>query len=68
MGSEMIPLLQLGIFFIFMIMVLLIAIYIYLMKPKTPKEKKEQEHIIESEEEGKKKFSILWNLTKLLII
>ena len=55
MGSEMIPLLQLGIFFIFMIMVLLIAIYIYLMKPKTPKEKKEQEHIIESEEEGKKK-------------
>lgn len=56
MGSEMIPLLQIGIFLIFMIMVLLIAIYIYLMKPKSPKEKREQEHIIESEEEGKKKI------------
>lgn len=56
MGSEMIPLLQVGIFLIFMIMVLLIGIYIYLMKPKAPKEKKEQEHIIESEEDGKKKI------------
>lgn len=56
MGSEMIPLLQIGIFLIFMIMVLLIAIYIYLMKPKAPREKREQEHIIESEEEGKKKI------------
>ncbi len=55
MGSEMIPLLQVGIFLIFIIMILLIAIYIYLMKPKAPKERKEQEHIIESEEDGKKK-------------
>ena len=55
MGSEMIPLLQVGIFLIFIIMILLIAIYIYLMKPKAPKERREQEHIIESEEDGKKK-------------
>lgn len=55
MGSEMIPLLKMGMVFIFILMALLIAFYIYLMKPKAPKEKKENETMIEGEDEEKKK-------------
>ena len=55
MGSEMIPLLQMGIVFIFIIMALLIAIYIYLMKPKAPKVQKENENMIESDDDKEKK-------------
>lgn len=56
MGSEMIPLLQMGIVLIFIIMALLIAIYIYLMKPKAPKAQKENENMIETDEENAKKI------------
>lgn len=56
MSSEMIPLLQFGIYFIIGIMVLLVLLYIYLMKPKTEKVKKEaDEAIIEDDAEKKKK-------------
>lgn len=52
MTSEMIPVLQMGIFIIMGIMVLLIILYLYLMKPKTEKETKQNEMITE---EKKKK-------------
>jgi len=55
MGSEMIPLLKLGMVFIFILMALLIAVYIYLMKPKNVKKPVEHETMIEGEEGEKKK-------------
>lgn len=56
MSSEMIPLLQFGIYFIIGIMVLLVLLYVYLMRPKTEKIKKDaDEAIIDAEAEKKKK-------------
>ena len=52
MSSEVIPLLEIGIFVIMGIMVLLIILYLYLMKPKTEKDAKQNEMITE---EKKKK-------------
>lgn len=56
MSSEMIPLLQAGIFIILFIMVGLILLYIYLMRPKNVKEKKQTETLIEDTSEEKKKI------------
>lgn len=56
MGSEMIPLLQVGIYVIVGIMVLLVLLYIYLMKPRTQKlEKNEDESLTDNTDENKKK-------------
>ena len=52
MSSEMIPLLEIGIFVIMGIMVLLIILYIYLMRPKSEKETTQKDSLIE---ENKKK-------------
>lgn len=40
MGSELIPILQMGIYFIIGIMIILVLLYLYLMKPKTEKREK----------------------------
>ncbi len=56
MGSEMIPLLQVGIYVIVGIMLLLVLLYIYLMKPRTQKlEKNEDESLTDNTDENKKK-------------
>ena len=47
MSSDIIPLLEIGIFIIIGIMIGLIFLYIYLMKPKTEKEEKHKDEIIE---------------------
>ena len=47
MSSELIPLLQAGIFIIIFIMLGLVALYFYLMKPKKVKETRPQETLIE---------------------
>lgn len=58
MGSEMIPLLRVGIWIIVGIMVLLVLLYIYLMKPRTQKsEKNEDESLVENADENKKKVN-----------
>ena len=40
MGSELIPILQMGIYFIIGIMIILVLLYLYLMKPKAEKREK----------------------------
>lgn len=56
MGStEMITLLQMGIWIIVAIMIGLVALYFYLMKPKKAKEEKVKEQLIENETENEKK-------------
>ena len=70
MGSDMIPLLQMGIWIIVGVMILLVLLYIYLMKPKTEKVKKdEDENIVDSSSEKEKKNDqnygkFVGNLTK----
>ncbi len=70
MGSDMIPLLQMGIWIIVGVMILLVLLYIYLMKPKTEKVKKdEDENIVDSSLEKEKKNDqnygkFVGNLTK----
>ena len=57
MGStEMITLLQMGIWFIVAIMVGLVLLYLYLMQPKKVKEEKIKEQLIEDESEKEKKI------------
>ena len=56
MGStEMITLLQMGIWIIVAVMIGLVALYFYLMQPKKVKEEKIKEQLIEDEEEKEKK-------------
>lgn len=55
MSNEIIPLLQMSIYFVCGIMVLLVGIYIYLMKPKTEKNKNEDKAIVNTVEDDKKK-------------
>ena len=69
MSSELIPLLQAGIFIIIFIMLGLVALYFYLMKPKKVKETRPQETLIEDNSEEKKKVEqgygkFTGNLTK----
>lgn len=56
MGSNLIPLLQFGIYFIIMIMVLLVFVYIYLMKPKAEKNDRHdsEDAILDSKEKEKR--------------
>lgn len=57
MGStEMITLLQMGIWFIVAIMVGLVLLYLYLMQPKKVKEEKIKEQLIEDESDKEKKI------------
>ena len=53
MGTEVLPLLQLGVIFIVIIMIALIGVYIWISRPK--KIKKEEEEIPEETEEEKRK-------------
>lgn len=70
MSSDMIPLLQMGIYFIIGIMVLLVCIYLYLMRPKTEKvERTHDEDVIDDKTEKEKKIDqnygkFVGNLTK----
>ncbi len=48
MGSEIIPLLQMGIWIIVFIMIALVGLYVYIMRPKTQKPDKETEEMIEN--------------------
>jgi len=55
MNSEIIPLLQIGMWVIVFIMVLLIALYAYLMRsPKKVKKEKEPDDLLDSQEDEKK--------------
>lgn len=69
MGSEMIPLLQMGIWIILFIMIALVLVYLYLMRPKTSKPAKETDEMIEDSSEKEKKIDqnygkFTGNLTK----
>ena len=54
MGPELIPLLQMGIWFIVFIMIILVIVYLYLMRPQKSKEIKTREELIETTETEKK--------------
>ena len=56
MSSELIPLLQAGIWIILFIMIGLVILYIYLMKPKNIKEKDESDRVIGDSSDEKKKI------------
>ncbi len=56
MSSELIPLLQAGIWIILFIMIGLVVLYIYLMKPKNIKEKDDDQRVIEDSADEKKKI------------
>lgn len=56
MSSELIPLLQAGIWIILFIMIGLVVLYIYLMKPKNIKEKDDDQRVIEDSVDEKKKI------------
>lgn len=69
MSSEIIPLLQAGIFLIIFIMIGLVGLYIYITRPKKVKETRPQETLIEDNSEEKKKVEqnygkFTGNLTK----
>ena len=53
MSSDLIPILQMGIFIIIFIMILLIILYIYLMRPRTEKEEKQKDEMIEDKNKKK---------------
>ena len=55
MGSEMIPILQMGIYIIIAIMIGLVVLYIYLMQPKKTKQADTRSELIEDEEDKEKK-------------
>ena len=56
MSSELIPLLQAGIWIILFIMIGLVILYIYLMKPKNIKERDDDQRVIEDSTDEKKKL------------
>ena len=56
MSSELIPLLQAGIWIILFIMIGLVILYIYLMKPKNVKDRDEDQRVIEDSTDDKKKL------------
>lgn len=56
MGSELIPLLQAGIWIILFIMIGLVILYIYLMKPKNVKERDDDQKVIEDSTDEKKRL------------
>ena len=69
MGSEMIPLLRMGIYIILFIMIGLVALYIYLMQPKKAKQTTTKNDLIEEDGEKEKKVDqnygkFVGNLTK----
>ena len=55
MGSEMIPILQMGIYIIIAIMIGLVVLYIYLMQPKKTKQADTRSELIEDDEDKEKK-------------
>ena len=55
MGSEMIPILQMGIYIIIAIMIGLVVLYIYLMQPKKTKQVDTRSELIEDDEDKEKK-------------
>lgn len=54
MGSEMIPILQMGIWIILLIMMALVGVYIYLMRPQKSKKSETKEEMIDDLGENKK--------------
>lgn len=54
MGSEMIPILQMGIWIILLIMMALVGVYIYLMRPQKSKKAETKEEMIDDLGENKK--------------
>ena len=56
MTSELIPLLQAGIYIIIFIIILLVVVYLYLMKPKTAPKEKEKNKVLDDNSNLEKKI------------
>ena len=56
MTSELIPLLQAGIYIIIFIIILLVVVYLYLMKPKTSPKEKENNKVLDDNSNSEKKI------------
>ena len=56
MTSELIPLLQAGIYIIIFIIILLVVVYLYLMKPKTAPKEKENNKVLDDNSNSEKKI------------